>query len=30
MIFDDDNPVIGIKNNQTIKENSLISKIEVN
>lgn len=30
MIFDDDNPVMGIKNNQTIKENSLISKIEVN
>ena len=29
-IFDDDNPVMGIKNNQTIKENSLISKIEVN
>ncbi|MFR2821698.1 MAG: hypothetical protein ACLTBQ_03615 [Thomasclavelia sp.] len=29
-IFDDDNPVIGIKNNQTIEENSLISKIEVN
>lgn len=29
-IFDDDNPVIGIKNNQTIMDNSLILKTEIN
>lgn len=29
-IYDDDNPIIGIKNNQTIKDNSLILKIEIN